>query len=141
MESRIGYGQIIALIKKIVSESGGGGGTGGVSYEEFDAHVANTKLHLTTQDRDVLLKANQFKGYYATTSTIPKEGKEGDYILVGETNTFWIWDEESSAYINTVDIIPYDDSGIKKDIKDLKTQLEEQVVTPLTNSELEELLK
>lgn len=85
--------------------------------------------------------ANQYVGYCALISEIPTTGKEGDYILVGETNSFWTYNKETGKYIDTMDYETYNDSGIKAEIKNIIKIIEGLTNEALTNEELEMLLK
>ena len=43
-------------------------------------------------------------GYFATQSALETAyptAEEGDYALVGDTDTFWVWDEDTSAWVDT----------------------------------------
>jgi hypothetical protein len=44
------------------------------------------------------------KGYFATQAALEEAyptGEAGDYAIVGATDTLWIWDEDSSAWVDT----------------------------------------
>ena len=139
MEGQTNYAKIIAIAKRFAAEAGGGSGGGGVPQEEFDAHIIDNKRHLTNDDRELLIRISQYKGYYSFSSEIPAVGVEGDYILVGETNSFWIYDTVTKKYVDTVDITEYDDTSIKESIKEIKTEIEG--IEILTNEDIENLLK
>ena len=43
-------------------------------------------------------------GWYATVSALESAhatGEDGDYAIVGETDTVWVWDSDSSAWVDT----------------------------------------
>jgi hypothetical protein len=63
-----------------------------------------------------------FKGYYATEATLNavyETGSNGYYAIVGETDTFWVWDSDSNMWVNsgsnsisiTIDASPISDSS------------------------------
>ena len=122
-DNYMSYAKVVAIAKRIAAQSGGGTG-GGVSKQEFNAHVANDSRHLTNEDREILVKVNQYRGYFSTSANIPTEGIEGDYILVGETQTFWVWDVASSQFVNTTQST-YDDTEIRTLISRVETEAEE----------------
>ena len=66
---------------------------------------------------------------------------EGDYILVGETNSFWIYDKEQNSYVDLSELIAYDDSEIKNEILKLKQDIENSSMEAISNTELEEILQ
>lgn len=44
------------------------------------------------------------KGYYATPEALAEAepiGEAGDWAIVGSTDTVWVWDEDSSAWVDT----------------------------------------
>lgn len=142
MDSEINYAKIVAIAKKLILEYGGGsGGGGGAVQEELDTHIVDNKRHLTSADREILIKANQYKGYYEDIASIPQSGAEGDYILVGETNSFWIYDKEQNSYVDLSELIAYDDSEIKNEILKLKQDIENSSMEAISNTELEEILQ
>lgn len=142
MDSEMNYAKIVAIAKKLILEYGGGsGGGGGAVQEELDAHIVDNKRHLTSTDREILIKANQYKGYYEDIASIPQSGVEGDYILVGETNSFWIYDKEQNSYVDLSELIAYDDSEIKNEILKLKQDIENSSMEAISNTELEEILQ
>jgi hypothetical protein len=52
-----------------------------------------------------------FKGYFPTTSDVETyqtatPGSIGDYLINGETDTFWIWDEGGSEYVDSGNAVP-----------------------------------
>lgn len=142
MDNEMNYAKIVAIAKKLILEYGGGsGGGGGAVQEELDAHIVDNKRHLTSADREILIKANQYKGYYEDIASIPQSGAEGDYILVGETNSFWIYDKEQNSYVDLSELIAYDDSEIKNEILKLKQDIENSSMEAISNTELEEILQ
>lgn len=142
MDNEMNYAKIVAIAKKLILEYGGGsGGGGGAVQEELDAHIVDNKRHLTSADREILIKANQYKGYYEDIASIPQSGVEGDYILVGETNSFWIYDKEQNSYMDLSELIAYDDSEIKNEIIKLKQDIENSSMEAISNTELEEILQ
>jgi hypothetical protein len=45
-----------------------------------------------------------FKGYYATEATLNavyETGSNGYYAIVGETDTFWVWDSDSNMWVDS----------------------------------------
>ena len=142
MNNEMNYAKIVDIAKKLILEYGGGsGGGGGAVQEELDAHIVGNKRHLTSADREILIKANQYKGYYEDIASIPQSGVEGDYILVGETNSFWIYDKEQNSYVDLSELIAYDDSEIKNEILKLKQDIENSSMEAISNTELEEILQ
>lgn len=57
-------------------QSSGGGGSGGGSDEHN-------------------------KGWYATPDQLPSTGENGDYAIVGSTDTVWIWDGDTSSWVDS----------------------------------------
>lgn len=41
------------------------------------------------------------KGWFATPDTLPSTGVDGDYAIVGSTDTVWIWDSDTSTWVNS----------------------------------------
>lgn len=41
------------------------------------------------------------KGWFATPATLPSTGVDGDYAIVGSTDTVWVWDSDTSAWVDT----------------------------------------
>lgn len=63
-------------------------------------HTSDTDVHLSSADRAILTKANKFKGYYETETalnTAHPTGEAGDYAIVNETDTLWIWDADKAG--------------------------------------------
>jgi hypothetical protein len=44
---------------------------------------------------------SNFKGYFAFPATLPTPSVEGDYAIVGSTDTVWVWDTDTSAWVNS----------------------------------------
>jgi len=60
--------------------------------QESYTTALNTKL-------DALKESD--KGYFATSATLPATGVNGDFAQVGDTDTIWMWDGDTSAWVNT----------------------------------------
>jgi len=63
-------------------------------------HTSDTNVHLTEADRTILSKANKFKGYYETETSLKTAhptGESGDYAIINTTDTVWIWDEDKDG--------------------------------------------
>lgn len=41
------------------------------------------------------------KGWFATPDALPSTGIDGDYAIVGSTNTVWAWDGDTSTWVNS----------------------------------------
>lgn len=41
------------------------------------------------------------KGWFTTPDTLPSTGVDGDYAIVGSTDTVWVWDSDTSAWVDT----------------------------------------
>lgn len=78
------------------------------------------------------------KGSVETSSALPPTGEEGDAYVVQETGNLWIWDTDSSAFIDTGAQIkgPKGDTGAKGDPGDAATVTVGSVTTgePGTNA-------
>lgn len=51
-----------------------------------------------------LVNYEKNKGFYATSSALTSAhptASNGDYAIVGDTDTVWIWDADSSAWVNS----------------------------------------
>ena len=60
------------------------------------------------------------KGWYATPDQLPKTGENGDYAIVGSTDTVWIWDGDTSSWV---------DSGAKGSVTKVNGKTGEVVLT------------
>lgn len=41
------------------------------------------------------------KGWYATPEQLPATGENGDYAIVGSTDTVWVWDGDTNKWVDT----------------------------------------
>lgn len=63
-------------------------------------HKNDKQVHLSDADRIILTKANKFKGYYETETSLKNAhptGEAGDYAIVNSTDTMWIWDADKEG--------------------------------------------
>lgn len=70
---------------------------------------------IETELENVGLKANHFKGYWATYDALVNgvpTGQTGDYAIVGSESAFYIWDEDKSAWVSTTAEININDYTI-----------------------------
>jgi hypothetical protein len=71
-----------------------------------DATVSSSGL-MSASDKvklNGLVNYEKNKGYYATSSALTSANptaNNGDYAIVGDTDTVWIWDSDSSAWKNS----------------------------------------
>lgn len=73
--------------------------------ELFDEHAANDERHLTEEDRQNFNKNIHFKGYYETRESLEEAyptGTLGDYAIVGNTDTVWLWDGDTNSWVNSM---------------------------------------
>ena len=73
--------------------------------ELFDEHAANNERHLTEEDRQNFNKNIHFKGYYETRESLEEAyptGTLGDYAIVGNTDTVWLWDGDTNSWVNSM---------------------------------------
>ena len=74
--------------------------------QDFDTHTADDTRHWTTADRTNFNRVIHFKGYYASIDALKKAyatGTVGDYAIVGETDTVWVWDNTSKSWLNSTE--------------------------------------
>ena len=77
-------------------------GTNNSSYDDIYTRDTNGKLAVRVVGAGGGDSHN--KGYFATPSALETAypiGEEGDYAIVGSTDTVWIWDGETSAWVDT----------------------------------------
>lgn len=43
------------------------------------------------------------KGWFANPSALPAVGEDGDYAIVGTTDTVWVWDSDTSTWVDSGD--------------------------------------
>lgn len=70
----------------------------------FDSHTADDTRHWTTQDRQNFNRIVHFKGYYTSSTALQQAyptGQTGDYAIVGETDTVWVWDDTTNSWLNS----------------------------------------
>lgn len=68
---------------------------------------------------NVGLKANHFKGYWATYDALVNgvtTGQSGDYAIIGDENTFYIWNMAETAWVNASAEIDLSDYYTKQEI-------------------------
>ena len=41
------------------------------------------------------------KGWFVNPSALPTTGENGDYAIVGTTDTIWVWDSDTNKWVNT----------------------------------------
>ena len=41
------------------------------------------------------------KGWFATPDSLPTTAEDGDYAIVGSTDTIWVWDSDTSKWVNS----------------------------------------
>ena len=41
------------------------------------------------------------KGWFADPATLPTTGENGDYAIVGTTDTVWVWDSDTNKWVDT----------------------------------------
>lgn len=41
------------------------------------------------------------KGWFATPDSLPTTAEDGDYAIVGSTDTIWVWDSDTSSWVNS----------------------------------------
>lgn len=61
------------------------------------------------------------KGWYATPDQLPSTGENGDYAIVGSTDTVWVWDGDTSSWV---------DSGAKE-VEDINNRINQLFQTKL----------
>lgn len=102
MDNSIDYGIVVALIKKL---SGGSSSSpsGGVSQDEFDAHIVDNIRHLTPKEREELRELSQTVAEvkdninFTNENELPNVGKEKTLYVT--KNNIYQWDKEKQEYI------------------------------------------
>lgn len=72
----------------------------------FDDHAADDVRHWTTADRQNFDRVVHFKGYFTTIQALKTAyptGQLGDYAIVGETDTVWVWDDTKNEWLNSTE--------------------------------------
>ena len=70
----------------------------------FDTHTADNTRHWTTADREAFTRVTHFRGYYITKAALETAyptANDGDYAVVGATDTVWVWDSDNNEWKNT----------------------------------------
>lgn len=73
---------------------------------EFDTHAADDNRHWTETDRQNFDRTIHFKGYFVSTEKLEEaypQGQLGDYAIVGGSDTVWLWDDETSSWLNSTE--------------------------------------
>lgn len=82
------------------------------------------------------------KGWFTEPSALPATGENGDYAIVGTTDTVWVWDSDSNSWVDTgatntvktVNGIGPDDHGeITLSAKDVNTYTTTELDTRITS--------
>lgn len=74
--------------------------------ENIETHKADDDRHWTEQDRQNFDRVTHFKGYFTSIEKLRETyptGNLGDYAIVGGTDTVWVWDDETSDWLNTTE--------------------------------------
>ena len=69
-------------------------------------HMLNDDRHWTMEDRDNFNRTIHFKGYFVSLEKLKEAyptGQLGDYAIVGGSDTVWLWDDETNAWINSTE--------------------------------------
>lgn len=70
----------------------------------LDDHMADDDRHLTEEDRESFSRVTHFKGYYISKEKLDEAyptAQLGDYAIVGDTDTVWVWDDTTNKWLNT----------------------------------------
>lgn len=70
----------------------------------FDTHTQDDDRHWTDEDRINFDRTIHFKGYFVSLEKLKEAyatGQLGDYAIIGGSDTVWIWDDETNAWINS----------------------------------------
>lgn len=82
------------------------------------------------------------KGWFTEPSALPTTGENGDYAIIGTTDTIWVWDSDSNSWVDTgatntvktVNGIGPDDHGeITLSAKDVNTYTTTELDTRITS--------
>lgn len=82
------------------------------------------------------------KGWFTEPSALPTTGENGDYAIIGTTDTVWVWDSDSNSWVDTgstntvktVNGIGPDDHGeITLSAKDVNTYTTTELDTRITS--------
>lgn len=112
------YAKVVAIAKRFAEQSGGSGGTGGVSVDDFEAHVLDNKRHLTNSDREKLAELfDKVCGLVkvSTFDELPKEGEESAIYLVLDTENLYYYDSNTTSYKELGIGASADDNFVTKD--------------------------
>lgn len=74
--------------------------------KSIDDHKADDARHWTTADRTNFDRVVHFKGYFTTEAALiaaHSTGQLGDYAIVGETDTVWLWDDTKNKWLNSTE--------------------------------------
>lgn len=74
--------------------------------KSIDDHKADDTRHWTTADRTNFDRVVHFKGYFTTEAALiaaHPTGQLGDYAIVGETDTVWLWDDTKNKWLNSTE--------------------------------------
>lgn len=72
----------------------------------LDDHMDDDTRHWTTTDRQNFDRVVHFKGYFTTEATLKgmyQTAQVGDYAIVGETDTVWLWDDATNTWLNSTE--------------------------------------
>ncbi len=74
--------------------------------KSIDDHKKDDVRHWTTADRQNFNRVVHFKGYFTTIQALKTAyptGQVGDYGIVGETDTVWLWDDTKNEWLNSTE--------------------------------------
>lgn len=74
--------------------------------KSIDDHKKDDVRHWTTADRQNFNRVVHFKGYFTTEATLKgmyQTAQVGDYAIVGETDTVWLWDDATNTWLNSTE--------------------------------------
>lgn len=66
-----------------------------------DIFLKKLGINLVGHDHAEFTALANFKGYVATSATLPTPGQAGWFAIVGTTDTMWVWDTTTSAWVDT----------------------------------------
>jgi len=72
----------------------------------FDTHTKDDDRHWTDEDRVNFDRTIHFKGYFISVDKLKEAyatAQLGDYAIVGGSDTVWLWDDETNAWINSTE--------------------------------------